>query len=99
MSDMYEDLREAERNRTAAENAVNRARKKIEDAELKFREALPVGKNVPCTVAVLPSGDVVVHVWVESASNPNQLHIVKAGYYTEDAKPRNKFPDEQLGAG
>lgn len=99
MTDPYEKLREARINRTAAENALNAARAKVEEVETAFRVALPVGANVPCSVAVLPGGRVAVHVWVESASNPNQLHIVTPRHFDENAKPREKFPNEQLGAG
>ena len=99
MTDVYEAMKEATRRQADAENAVSRARQAVESTENKFREALPVGRNQPCCVAITPSGKVVVHVWVDAARNPNQLHVVEPGYFTEDALPRKKFAHEQLGAG
>ena len=97
MTDIYEELRESERKRSAAESAFHQAKRAVERAELKFREALPVSRNHPCAVAITSGGKVVVHVFVESASNPNQLYIGEPEYLTDDAKPRKKFANEQLG--
>jgi len=95
--DCYERVRQAEINRDAAQRAFVQARAEVDRIEIRFREALPVSETVPCSVAVLPNGRVVVHVWVEKSSEPNQLHVVSPGYYTQDAKPRKQFPGERLG--
>lgn len=85
--EFYRELKEAESAELAAQDAVCRARKKVESLEMAFMEAMPVGKNSPCCVAILPTGDVVVHVWVEPSSCPNQLHVVSPIYCNEDASP------------
>ena len=99
MSDLYQQLREAERKRAAVERELNSVRVKIEEAEYAFRKALPVGEGQPCSVGVLPSGQIVVHVWVEKSSEPNQLHIVFPGFIDERGRPRRKYTKEQLGEG
>ena len=97
MSDLYEELRKIERLKAEAERQIHSLKVKIGEAETAFREALPVGENQPCSVGVLPSGQVVVHVWVEKSSEPNQLHIVFPGFIDAQGRPRRKYAKEQLG--
>jgi len=73
------------------------SQKAFRDSQLK--KTLYVGRDNPCSVAVLPSGKIAVHVWVESSSTPNQLHIVDAQFLEENGKPRDIFQGEQLGDG
>lgn len=80
-----------------AEREYARALQNFGKKRAAFCEALPVSEEHPCCVAVLPSGMIAVHVWVENSRNPNQLHIVRPGYFDEDARPRRKFDSEQLG--
>lgn len=90
----------------AARSALDNAKRECVRAEIAlakkrsaFCEALPATEEQPCVAAVLPSGLIAVHVWVEGSRNPNQLHFIRPGYFNEDASPRCKFKGEQLGKG
>lgn len=71
-----DELRQAESDLTDAKNKVNRLKAEKDSMEMGLRRKMTIGANVPCKVAKLKNGQYVVHVWVESPSNPNQLHIV-----------------------
>lgn len=95
----HDALLRAKHDKKQAEKRIAKAEKEIERQKIALRKALPVSDHVPCTVGVLPDGMVAVHVWVESSSQPNQLHIVPAGYFTHEGRARTKFLNEQLGDG
>lgn len=95
----YDALARAKHDKEQAEKRIAQAEREIEQQEMALRKAMPVSEHVPCTVGVLPDGQVAVHVWVESSSYPNQLHIVPAGYFTHDGRARKQFLNEQLGDG
>ena len=87
-TDQYTELYAAEQAVINANKRLTKAKDKVQETKNKFREALPISDDEPCRVVQLPSGKVVVHVYVEYSDCPNQLHTVNLGYYTEDAKPR-----------
>ncbi len=95
----YDALARAKYDKEQAEKRIAQAEKEIQQQEMALRKAMPVSKPVPCNAGVLPDGKVAVHVWVESSSEPNQLHIVPAGYFTHDGRARKQFANEQLGDG
>lgn len=81
VNDVWEELREAEEQFRIAEITRDRARKKAEATKRQLMEKLTIGKNVPCRVAILPSGSAAVHVWVDGSANSSQLHIVEPIYF------------------
>ena len=98
MSDEHSWLRQTKIKLEDAQRTHDEAKQKYKELEQRFRDALPVSSTTPCSVAVLPSGRVVVHLWVDGRTE-TQLRVVQPGYFDEDARPRKKFPDEQLGKG
>lgn len=84
------ELEEAKRELEIAQKKVNNLQREIDQREIKLRLNLPVGKNIPCNTGVLPDGRIAVHVWVESSSEPNQLHIVEPRSIDEKGEPRDR---------
>lgn len=101
MSETFESLQaqldEAERKRDRINQDIAAVCKRMRSSQAVLMHALPVNKDYPCAVAVLPSGKLAVHVWVEHSSEPNQLHIVTPGLFNDDGSARSAFPGEQLG--
>lgn len=96
MTDPFEELKEAERKRTFAENAVTNLKSQIEEMKVKFHKALHVGKNKPCAVAILPNDKVAVCLHTDD-DKPNQLHFVTPLYLDENAQPRKQSAEELKG--
>lgn len=91
----HDRLRYAQESLRVAMVEHNEACKKLAELEGEFRRVLPVGEDVPCDAAVLPSGEIVVHVFVDE--DLTVVHFVTPDYLNDDASTRAPFEGERLG--
>lgn len=86
MTNIFEEIKEAEQKLRDAENKLSDARNKLGQANDLFKSKLYVGRNIPCKAAILPNGDVVVSV-VSGDERPIQkLYFVTPVYTDYEAK-------------
>jgi len=90
---VYEKLQEAKRNHLLAQNQLGKAVREVEEAETKLREALAVGRNVPCKAGLLPDGKVAVH-FLASSSESNLFYIVSPLRINYDGSELTKEKNE-----
>lgn len=90
-------LVKAQREKEQAERRIAEAEREIRKQEVELMRGLPVSEGRPCNVGILPDGTIAVHVWVESSSSPNQLHLVEPLFVSEYGRERKSSVGNDWG--
>lgn len=73
---LLEKIEQTKNNIRETEEKLGKLQLELQSFKNKARESLSVDCNNPCRVALLPSGEVVVQIYCESKSQPNELYLV-----------------------
>ena len=76
LASLWQEYRRASSQAKVAQQTYDKAAQALEDYKNSLRHSLPLTEDCPCKVANLGDGWYAVHVWVASASESNQLHLV-----------------------
>ena len=72
--EQVEALREAEIKKSEAEAQIEKTKQSIKQWQIRLKNQLQVGRQVPCKIAQLSSEEFVVHVYREGG--PTSLYFV-----------------------